>query len=345
MLDDLNFISQKDPQNLLGVIAESPIQLEHVYEISESTKLPATQDISNIIITGMGGSALSAEFLKVWGDIKVPLEIVRNYTLPGYVDEKTLVIASSFSGNTEETLSALDDAMSKNAHVVVIANGGKLRDVAGERGLPFVQIPDCIQPRAAAFYSLKGFVSILEQVGLAEGLTNELSSVGKKLADVPKQWKADVETSNNDAKRIAEEIMGKTLIAYGSKMFPAANKWKIGANENAKNTAWCNTLPEFNHNEFIGWSSHPIEKPFAVVNLLSNLDHERVQKRFVVSDKLLSGKWPEVINIQCKGESLIEQLIWATILGDIVTTYLAILNGVNSTPVDLVEKFKVELNK
>lgn len=342
MLDDLNFIAQKDPQGLLDVIIGSPAQLEHTYEV---TGLPTADQIDNVVISGMGGSALAAEVFKVWPNISVPVVISRDYSLPSFVNERTLVIASSFSGNTEETLSALDEAISRNAKVVVAANGGKLKERARSEGHPFVQVPDCIQPRAAAFYSLKGFVSVLEKVGLVQGACAELEAVGKKLADAPKQWAANVPTADNAAKRIAEEMIGKTAIIYGGALFAAANKWKIGFNENAKNLAWCNALPEFNHNEFIGWSSHPIEKPFAVVNLLSTFDRERVQKRFVISEKLLSGQRPESIDVQAKGDSLIEQIIWAIILGDMVSTYVAILNGVNPTPVDLVEKFKVELNK
>ena len=342
MLDDLNFIAQKDPQGLLNVISDSPAQLEHVYEIGD---VPTSEQIDNVVISGMGGSALAAEVFRVWPSIKVPVVISRDYTLPSFADDRTLVIASSFSGNTEETLAALDEAIARNAKIVVAANGGKLKERAAAEGHTFVQIPDCIQPRAAAFYSLKAFVSVLEKVGLVQGACVELEAVGKKLADVPRRWAAEVPTTDNAAKRIAEEMIGKTAIIYGGVLFPAANKWKIGFNENAKNLAWCNMLPEFNHNEFIGWSSHPIEKPFAVVNLLSTFDHERVQKRFVISEKLLSGQRPESIDIQAKGDSLIEQIIWAIMLGDMVSTYVAILNGVNPTPVDLVEKFKVELNK
>jgi len=116
-------------------------------------------------------------------------------------------------------------------------------------------------------------------------------------------------------------------------------------NENAKNVAWCNQLPEFNHNEFIGWSSHPIDKPYAVVELRSMLEHPRVQKRFEVTNRLLSGKRPAAEVVTVKGDTLIQQLLWAACLGDFVSLYVAFLNGLNPTPVDLVETFKAALNK
>ena len=151
---------------------------------------------------------------------------------------------------------------------------------------------------------------------------------------------------SNSAKALANELVGKTVIVYaGPKLWPVANKMKICINENAKNTAWCNQYPEFNHNEFIGWTSHPVEKPFAVVEIRSTLEHERVQKRFAVTEKLLSGNRPHPFVINPKGDSLVEQLLWTVGYADIVSVYLAILNGLNPTPVELVEKLKSELNK
>jgi glucose/mannose-6-phosphate isomerase len=153
-----------------------------------------------------------------------------------------------------------------------------------------------------------------------------------------------VPTARNRAKQIAQELMGRTVIVYsGPLLFPAANKWKICMNENAKNTAWGNQYPEFNHNEFIGWSSHPVDKPFAVIEIRSNLEHPRVQKRFEVSERLLSGIRPAPIVVEPMGETLLQQLLWGIAMGDHVSAYLAILNGVNPTPVELVEKLKKEL--
>ena len=123
----------------------------------------------------------------------------------------------------------------------------------------------------------------------------------------------------------------------------SAAVWKICFNENAKNTAWANQYPEFNHNEFIGWSSHPVDKPFAVVEIRSNLEHPRVQQRFVVSERLLSGKRPAPIVVTPAGDTVLQQLLWGICMGDYVSVYLAILNGVNPTPVDLVEKLKADL--
>lgn len=142
------------------------------------------------------------------------------------------------------------------------------------------------------------------------------------------------------------ELVGNSVVIYsGPKMYPAAYKWKININENSKNIAWCNQLPEFNHNEFQGWISHPIEKPYKVVDIRSGLEHPRVQARFEITEKLLSGKRPHPEVVVPSGDSVLKQLLWSIQLGDFVSLYLALLNGLNPTPVDLIEKLKVELQK
>ena len=197
-----------------------------------------------------------------------------------------------------------------------------------------------------SFYFLSAFVQILEPLGLIDtGKNTELAAVSEWLKDKTASWKAEIPTASNPAKQLALELVGKSVVVYsGPKLFPAANKWKICMNENAKNIAWTNQFPEFNHNEFIGWSSHPTQKPYAVVEIRSNLEHERVQKRFLVTERLLSGQRPQPEVVVPEGTSVIEQLLWASNYGDYVSLYLALLNGLNPTPVDLVEKLKLQLD-
>lgn len=341
MLDDQNVIKQRDPQGALQIAAGEPDQLAHDFTVDFTPNEPITA----VVVTGMGGSAFPAEFIATWPQPKVPLVIHRDYALPDFVGPNTLVIVSSFSGNTEETLSALEDARAKKAQIVVQANGGKLRAKAQEYGLPFVQIPDCAQPRMASMFFYKAIVQILVAATVVDvSVAGEFNAAAQTLAEHIKSWTADVSEANNLAKQLAQHIVGKTAIVYaGTLMYPAARKWKICINENAKNTAWCNVLPEMNHNEFIGWSSHPVQKPFAVLDLFSALEHPRTQKRFDVTDRLLSGKRPAVVRVEAKGNTLLEQLLYLLVLGDFVSIYLAMLNGVNPTPVELVEKLKKEL--
>ena len=339
-LDDLKLIHERDPQDALGIAGKQWEYLTHQFDAQFSPQ----SEIRNVVLAGMGGSALPGVILNSWPRLNVPFEIVRGYNLPDYVSRQTLVIVSSYSGNTEETLSALADAESKRAQIVVVAAAGKLMEVAQQRNYPLFALPSGIQPRMATFYFLNAFVSILAPLGLTSDNIGKLAESADWLRTELGQVGPTVPTSRNLAKQIALELMGRTVIMYsGPLLFPAANKWKICMNENAKNTAWVNQYPEFNHNEFIGWSSHPVDKPFAVVEIRSSLEHPRIQKRFEVSERLLSGKRPAPIVVEPRGETLLQQLVWGIAMGDFVSVYLALLNGVNPTPVDLVEKLKVEL--
>ena len=340
ILDNPQVLSQRDPQNALGIALNQCDYFSATFEASFEPK----GQIENIVWAGMGGSALPMVVVEAWPRLKIPFQVVRNYAIPPYVSDKTLFIASSYSGNTEETLEALSHAEAAGAQIAVVAAGGKLAEIASEKGYPLFSIPGGIQPRMATFYFVSAFLAIIRPLDVTVEDVSELQSVGPWLREQLSSFGAETPTSENYAKQLAIQLVGKTTITYaGPLLFPAANKLKICMNENAKNTAWTNQYPEFNHNEFIGWSSHPVEKPFAVVEFRSNLEHERVQKRFEVSERLLSGMRPSPIVITPKGETLLQQLAYSFALADFASIYVAVLNGVNPTPVELVEKLKVEL--
>ena len=343
MLDDLQYIHEKDVVGTLNLAAS---QWKQLLEEFTPTVAPQFGQIDNVVFAGMGGSALAAEIVK--DGLSVPFQIVRNYDLPAYVGANTLFVASSYSGNTEETIEALAKAEEKGAQIVVIAAGGKLQQIAAEKNLPFYLLPAVDQPRYAVFYSFKATLTILAAAGLMqmEEIKQQLDDAVNFLQEAVKQWAPEVPTDKNPAKQLAQEMLGKSLVVYaGPKMWPAAYKWKISCNENAKQIAWTNQIPEFNHNEFIGWSKQPTDKPYVVVDLRSNLEHPRVQKRFEVTARLLSGMRPEPHVVAIEGDTLTKQILWAITFGDFVTLYLALLNGLNPAPVDLVERFKKALDE
>ena len=342
MLDDLAYIHERDVDDALGTVEKQWQQLDQNLKLIGGT-LGA---VDNVIHAGMGGSALPALIAQSWPPISVPFTVVRNYDLPSWVNEKTLVICDSVSGNTEETLEALRQAEAKGAQIAVITCGGALQQAAEAKQYAMVVLPKAAQPRYAVLSNYKALLTILNTVGVLASTTfeDDLATAGQYLKTQTAQWRADVPTKDNQAKQIAQELIGKSIVVYsGPKLFPAAYKWKISFNENAKHLAWVNQLPEFNHNEFIGWSKQPVDKPYAVIDLRSSLEHPRVQKRFEVSAQLLSGVRPEPIVVTIQGETLLEQLLWGSALGDFVSIYLAVLNGLNPSPVDLVEKFKKTL--
>lgn len=339
MLDDLQKIHERDPQDALGIAEKQWQQLEQEFELSTDG-----HQVTNVVVAGMGGSALSAYVAQSWPGLNVPFEICRDYALPSYVGPNTLFIASSYSGNTEETVSTLEQAENTGAAIVVIASGGKLQEMAAEKGHPFLQLPGGFQPRHVVFASLKALLVIFDAYGLTEGKADELAAMSAKMQEYIATWTPSVATNQNLAKQIALECMGKSVVMYaGPKLVPAAYKWKISFNENAKHIAWWNQYSEFNHNEFMGWTQQPEQKPYTVIDLRSNLEHSQIQKRFEISAKLLSGKRPAPIVVEAQGDTLLEQLLSTIALGDFVTLYTALLGNINPTPVDLIEKLKKEL--
>ncbi len=345
MLDDINVIKQCDSSDALGVAAGQADQA--IFDANVMFADHDNRQIDNIVVAGMGGSALAALVIKTWlkAELSKPFEVVRNYDLPNYVNTNTLVIASSYSGNTEETVSCLDQANQKGAQVAIIASSGKLIEVANNSQIAHVSLPTGIQPRMGVIYNLRALVAILVNFGIVQpDKLYEIASTSDWLKNECSKWAVEVPASSNYAKQLAIQAVGKSAIFYGGTITaPIAYKWKISWNENAKNLAFWNELPEFNHNEFIGWTSHPVEKPFIIFDLMSNLEHPQTTKRFEVSDRLLSGMRPKSTVINMAGQTMIQQLLWGSILADYVSIYLAILNGINPTPVQLIEKLKQEL--
>lgn len=345
ILDNTNSLSQRDPSGALAVVA-SQFEQAHYSAVVEHAEHD-NRTLSGIVITGMGGSALAALIAKTLlkDELAVPLDIIRGYDLPAYVGESTLVIASSYSGNTEETLSAFWQAKERGAQMGVVASGGQLIEHAHEHSVASVRVPSGIQPRMATIYTLRALFALFETFGVIDGRwQEELSSLTSWLQEETSRLTPDVPTADNYAKQLAQQTVGKTPVFYGSPLTaPLAYKYKISWNETAKNVAFWNEYPEFNHNEFLGWTSHPIEKPFAVFDILSSFDKPRVLQRFELSDRLLSGMRPHAQTIQLKGDTLMAQLLWGAIVADFASTYTGILNGVDPAPVVLIEKLKQEL--
>lgn len=342
MLDDLKYIHEKDGADALGIAEKQYEQL--TYEFEDIFQDQVTAD--NIVYAGMGGSALAALVSQSWPGFDKPFEVVRGYDIPAYVGPNTYFIAASYSGNTEETLTALEHAEQQGAQIAIIAGGGKLAEIAREKNYPLAVLPKAAQPRYAVLYNLKALLILLDQAGLLRsGVLDEFVGAADFLREAVQLWLPTVPSRDNWAKQIALDIIGKSVVVYGgAKLWPAAYKWKISFNENAKHVAWWGQYPEFNHNEFLGWTEQPVDKPYAVIDLRSSLEHPRIQKRFEVSERLLSGRRPAPIVIEAQGSTVLEQLLWTIAFGDFVSLYVALANGLNPAPVDLIEKFKKSLD-
>lgn len=347
MLDDENILKQRDPDGALEVAAALYKQAGYEGEFLNTDH--DGRAITSIVVAGMGGSALAADIAKVLlsSNLSIPFEVVKGYDLPAYATAGSLVIASSHSGNTEETVSCLEQAIERGCQIAVISTGGKLADIANERDIMLGLIPHDTQPRMAVLYNLRVLLRVLKAYELIDtSIYDEMKSAESWLKSESELWGKSVPTERNYAKLLALIAVGKTPVFYGgSLMAPLAYKWKISWNENAKNVAFWNYVPENNHNEFIGWTSHPVEKPFVIFDLVSEQEHPRIQKRFGLNDRLLSGMRPKSNVVPIQGDTVLKQLLWGSILADFVSIYVAVLNGVDPTPVELIEKLKVELGK
>jgi glucose/mannose-6-phosphate isomerase len=346
MLDDLKYIHQRDAQDALGIAEKQWKQYAHKFSIDW---MDDDWKPNAVMVAGMGGSALAASAFACVPGLDVAFEIVRNYDLPNHVNENYLLICSSYSGNTEETLSVLNQALAlpenRRPKIVCISSGGEVQKIAKAKELVFIKMPGGYQPRFTFGYQYSALAQLFERVGLVKELVSQIDQGAEIVKKVVESWRPDMPTKENTAKHIAREVAGKSAVIYaGPQLFPVAYKWKISLNETAKNVAWCNQYPEFNHNEFMGWTSHPVQKPYSVIDLRSQHDHPQIQKRFEVSERLLSGRRPAPIVVDIpKGVTPLEDMMWAVALGDFVSIYLALANGVNPTPVDLIEKLKAEL--
>jgi len=331
------------PNQLLGNYADSMAE-----DIVADTYARDGRDIRNIVLAGMGGSALAGEIARNWlaSRLSLPFEVVRQADLPAYVDDHSLVFISSASGNTAETLAALGDAARRDANIIIMTSGGELPEIAEMKHYRILHIPPVTQPRFGVFSDLRALACVLQDLELSGGidLRRELEDVANWL-NAEKFALTPEAQGDNIAKTIALQLRDQPVIVYGTPLTAAAAyKWKIDINENAKQLAWSNVYSELNHNEFQGWI-FPAEKHFAAVQLVGHFDSEAIQKRVRITTEMLGEHGFEPILPAPRGETPLQQLLYFVLLGDFVSAYLGILNGIDPTPVDMVEDFKKRLEQ
>jgi glucose/mannose-6-phosphate isomerase len=346
MLDNEGVLKQRDSENVLQTALEQYSQTRFDARVVNAEH--DSREVKNIIIAGMGGSALAPMIAKKWldADLSMTFDIVRGYDLPNYANASSLVVVSSYSGNTEEVLSCLEQASRVGAQIAIVTAGGELLKYAESNSVAHVVLPSGVQPRMTTIQQIRALLALLMNFNvLSSGQRlQEVSDAHDWIKDETAKFAASIATDNNYAKQLAMHAVGKTPIIHGGPLTASvAYKWKISWNENAKNVAFWSEYPEFNHNEFMGWTSHPVEKPFAVFDIVSNLEHPQILKRFEISDRLLSGQRPKAVTVNLIGDSLLKQILWGSILADFVSSYVAVLNGVDPGPVPLITKLKQEL--
>lgn len=316
-------------------------QMQKAREIGQAAKFTApAKEIRNVVLIGMGGSAFGGELTRnfIQESCPVPFDIVRDYTVPGYVSEHTLLIVSSYSGNTEETLSALNSALPKNPKVAVITSGGKALEMAQSNGWDHVVVPGGNPPRSAAGYSviqqlyvLKGFALIAD----FEAALEEAIELVRTFED------------EDHARLIAEQIHGRIPVLYSSPALESACiRWRQQIEENSKHIAFHHVIPEMNHNELVGWKNpKDLLEDSTVIVLRSSFDHPRTGIRMDICRDIFGDFADGVIEVYATGDTHLAQLFYLLHLGDWVSWHLSQLNEEDAMPVDSIDFLKSELAK
>ncbi len=350
-LNDVEKIREHDPENMYNRIFDLPEQMAEVLKIAHRWRISADdfREIRNIVIVGMGGSAIGGELARTFLSSKllVPFEICRHYVLPEYVDDETLVLASSYSGNTEETISAVEDALTRKAMVAAISTGGLLGDICDLNQIPIAVVPGGLKPRAALGYLFVPLMMFFEKVGLIKNVTSEIETVIKGLQTYREAYIEDIPTEQNPAKNVAQRIHGRIPIIYGGPTLTnaVALRFKGQVCENAKTLAFANVFSEFNHNELVGWSPlvEKHKEHLAVVVLRDAEDHPQIRTRMNIVKEMIQKRDVEYIELHSRGSSRLERMFSLIQIADFASYYLAILNEVNPTPTDVIEELKRKL--
>ena len=315
--------------------------LREAIEIGNNAKLKSTTaEIRNILICGLGGSGIGGTIVNdlISQKVNIPISITKDYSIPNFVDKHTLVIANSYSGNTEETLFALNKCQSKGAEIAIITSGGKLKSIAKENNYNKILIPGGHPPRAMFAYAFTEFFYVLNHYKIIDDSFKSNFSSAISLLDAEKSG------IQKKAIAIAKKLYSQTPIIYVANGFEGvAVRLRQQINENSKMLCWHHVIPEMNHNELLGWRTNVND--LAVIYLRNKCDYERNQIRIDINKKVISKYTKNITEIWSKGDSLIENVLYHINLGDWISWYLSELNNVDAIEIDIIDFLKKELSK
>ncbi|MDD5424827.1 MAG: bifunctional phosphoglucose/phosphomannose isomerase [Candidatus Omnitrophica bacterium] len=356
-LDDIRQIKSVDKSDMYGLIVNFPEQCAQAYGIGCDFQVPQSYvgaGYKNIVFSGLGGSAIGADLLRSYltDDIRIPVFVNRDYTLPKFVGKDTLFLACSYSGDTEETLSAYAEAKEKGARIIVISSGGKLEVLAKEDKIPVIYIPKGYPPRTALGYAFFTWLDVLHKLGFISDRSRDVQEAIAGMKELRDGFIGpDIATPKNEAKKIAQEISGKYVFIYSANkhLDSIALRWRGQLAENAKTLSSTHVFPELNHNELVGWEGpKALLKDFYVVILRDESEHPRIAKRIEITKSIIEQGSTKVTEVRSKGKpgaSLLSRMFSLVYTGDFASYYLAVLNGIDPTPVDRITFLKRELSK
>ncbi len=322
-----------------NLVANFANQLNEAIQIGEKAVFnQPVDDIRNVLVTGLGGSGIGGTIISQVADqeLQVPLNVCKDYFIPGYVNAHTLVIVSSYSGNTEETLQALEAALQRNAKVICITSGGKILDMAKSKALDYIVIPGGMPPRSCLAYSFTQLFYVLHGYRL---ISDRFKSQLKKSVTL---LKTEEEQIMQSARSLAEKLVHKIPVIYAAANYEGvAVRFRQQVDENSKMLCWHHVLPEMNHNELVGWTEKHDE--LAIVLFRNRDDYSRTQKRMEISKEVIMRYTPHFHEVWSKGESQLEKSFYLIHFGDWVSWYLSEIRNIDATEVNVIDYLKGSL--
>jgi glucose/mannose-6-phosphate isomerase len=339
-----DLVNKHDPQNQFEVLVNTYQQIEFAWENKFNVSSAVNKKFNNIVIAGLGGSAISADLISnfLHEDLRLPLSVVRSYNLPKFADENTLLICSTYSGNTEETNSVLVEGYKKKCTVICITTGGKAGKFAAEKSIPVVHVKEGYQPRYALGVSFFTVLKVLQQLNLIDHQTGYV----EKILQLWKEKGEEFSKENNPAINYAEQLIGFVPVIYSAAELTNAvgYRFKSQLNENSKLHAFAGVIPEMNHNEIIGWETFNASLLNAkLINIIDRDYHPQILKRFEITSQLVKKAGADVINLESSLEDFKVRIMDLTYLCDWISYYLAILRGKDPSEIDYIHYLKDKL--
>lgn len=349
LLDRLGKVKKIDKSDMLGHLMKTPDYCQDAVNRAKQVKVPEKVKSKNIIIAGMGGSAVGGEILQEWlrEELPIPVEVCKDYVLPAYANEDTLFFANSYSGNTEETLSAFVEAIRRRCTTITITSGGHLLSFSKKLQVPHLTIPTGLPPRVAIPYLFFSVPVLMERVGLLTSVEENLKEAIQVIKKVGEENSPQTPTENNMAKKLALELVGTIPIIYGFRQYQAiARRLKTQFNENSKVPSKHDVFPELNHNETVGWEApEALTKNYSVILIRDPYEPPEIRHRIEATKSLALYKAKKVLEIHASGEGKLAKMFSVLRVGDFASVYLAILQNVDPTPVKIIDRIKMEMKK
>lgn len=346
VLDNLEEIKRIDKNGMLTSCLDAAKHYGAAAGLAETPKLKRVAP-KNIIVAGMGGSGIGGELFRSWvrSHLPFPVEVCRDYTLPAYADRRTLVYAVSYSGETEETLSAFLDAVKRGCHVCCITSGGTMLEYAEKLAVPHVQVPPGMQPRAALPYLFLPMLSTMEHAGIIHSLTEQLADALSTLENVCSENTPETPLNANFCKQLASGLAETVPVVYGHGLLSAvAQRFKQQFNENSKVPSKWEVFSELNHNEVVGWEDPSgLTKHFSALLLRDSQEPPAMKARIEATKAILQARGIKTCEVHARGKTELARMLSTICIGDVASVYLAIRRGLDPTPVETISQLKNRL--